>query len=165
MLYDGVPDAAEIERLAVNAPLQEAGRFTERDLVLSRANKSVRLFEAAVASLAAGNQPPAKMLDDAGYLMRTTAVYGNGKFGIADRDVLSGRSDLSGPFRPEMLTVWLIRTFTIDLADHCAAMRAPEQHSLRRTCGDSSAWEFHRPRDGPFPRAPSDPVASLGFGT
>ena len=125
VLYDGVPDAAEIERLAVNAPLQEAGRFTERDLVLSRANKSVRLFEAVVASLAAGNQPPAKMLDDVGYLMRTTAVYGNGKFGIADRDVLSGRRDLSGPFRPEMLTVWLIRTFTIDLADHCAAMRAP----------------------------------------
>ena len=29
VLYDGVPDAAEIERLRENAPKQEAGRFTE----------------------------------------------------------------------------------------------------------------------------------------
>ena len=45
VLYDGVPDAAEIARLRANVPRQEAGRFTERELVLSRANKSVRLFD------------------------------------------------------------------------------------------------------------------------
>src|SRR5215813_13540264 len=44
VLYDGVPGASDIARLEANVPLQEAGRFTARDLVLARANKSVRLF-------------------------------------------------------------------------------------------------------------------------
>src|SRR5882757_6915224 len=39
VLYDGVPDADEVERLHTSAPLQEAGRYCERDLVLARANR------------------------------------------------------------------------------------------------------------------------------
>ena len=123
VLYDGLPDPAGIARLAVEVPLQEAGRFAETELVLSRANKSVRLFETVVAALAAGRQPETAELGDVGYLMRTTAVYGNGKFGIADRSVLADRPEFAGPFRAEMLTVWLIRGFTVDLAEHCAAAR------------------------------------------
>ena len=38
-----------------------------------------------VQSLSEGKQPPHKLINDIGYLMRTTAVYGNGKFGIDDR--------------------------------------------------------------------------------
>lgn len=139
VLYDGVPDAEEIARLAAHAPRQEAGRFTARELVLSRANKSVRLFASVVEALARGEQPDAAMLEEVGYLMRTTAVYGNGKFGIADRDALLGRSDLSGPFQAEMLTVWLIRSFTLDLVDHCAAMQSENAvrllPALRRRLG------------------------------
>ncbi|MCK0196243.1 hypothetical protein MWN34_04885 [Ancylobacter sp. 6x-1] len=139
VLYDGVPDAAEIERLAANAPRQEAGRFSERDLVLSRANRSVRLFETVVSHLAAGTQPPQELLESVGYLMRTTAVYGNGKFGIADRDIIAAREDLNGPFQAEMLTVWLIRSFTLDLVDHVAGQRSPEAvrlaPDLRRRLG------------------------------
>ena len=127
VLYDGVPDSSELERLVANAPRQEAGRFTERDLVLSRANKSVRLFAQVVKSLAEGRQPDTEMIRRIGYLMRTTAVYGNGKFGIADRTQLSARPLFEGPFRAEMLTVWLIRTFTHDLAEHIAAARAPDR--------------------------------------
>ena len=41
VLYDGVPSAAEIARVVAAAPLQEAARFTARDLILSRANKSI----------------------------------------------------------------------------------------------------------------------------
>ncbi|EPX81755.1 hypothetical protein [Litoreibacter arenae] len=118
VLYDGVPDAAEIDRLRDNAPKQEAGRFCERDLVLSRANKSVRLFDEVTRALREGRQPDAEMVGDIGYLMRTTAVYGNGKFGIADRNVIAERPGLEGPFAAEMLTVWLIRGFTHDLAEH-----------------------------------------------
>jgi hypothetical protein len=125
VLYDGVPDADEIARLRQNAPLQEAGRYCARDLVLARANKSVRLFDAVVDALAKGEQPDAAFLASVGYLMRTTAVYGNGKFGIADRDAIAERPELSGPFQAEMLTVWLIRSFTIDLVEHVAARRAP----------------------------------------
>ncbi len=139
-LYDGLPNAAAIARLGVQVPLQEAGRFTETELILSRANRSVRLFDAVVATLAEGRQPEAAMLDAVGYLMRTTAVYGNGKFGIADRDLLAGRPEFAGPFRAEMLTVWLIRAFTVDLADHCAAALAPARAvrlapGLRRRLG------------------------------
>ena len=123
-LYDGEPDAGELERLGANVPLQEAGRFRETELVLSRVNRSVRLFEHVVSTLASGRQPDVKTLRSVGYLMRTTAVYGNGKFGIADRARFVKRPELAGPFRAEMLTVWLIRAFTVDLANHIAALRS-----------------------------------------
>ncbi|MEO1025677.1 MAG: hypothetical protein AAFX07_08995, partial [Pseudomonadota bacterium] len=42
-LFDGVPTAADLDRLAANVPLQEAGRVSESELSLSRANRSVRL--------------------------------------------------------------------------------------------------------------------------
>lgn len=122
VLYDGVPDASEIARIVASAPKQEAARFTERDLILSRANKSVRLFDHVVTCLRAGQQPDADMVRNVGYLMRTTAVYGNGKFGIADRQVIDARPALEGPFAAEMLTVWLIRHFTHDLAEHVGGM-------------------------------------------
>ena len=142
-LYDGAPDADEIVRLQANAPLQEAGRFTARELVLARANKSVRLFEAVVAALAKGEQPDGAALAEVGYLLRTTAVYGNGKFGIADRDEFAGRPELAGPFRAEMLTVWLIRAFSFDLVDHVAARRSPGAArlapELRRSLGVGNA--------------------------
>ncbi len=133
VLYDGVPDEAEISRIAREAPKQEAGRFTERDLVLSRANKSVRLFAHVVDSLRAGRQPDPETINRTGYLMRTTAVYGNGKFGIADRALIAARPGLDGPFAAEMLTVWLIRSFTHDLAEHLG--QAPLDAQIKRHLG------------------------------
>ncbi|MEL7175754.1 MAG: hypothetical protein AAGK28_04445 [Pseudomonadota bacterium] len=137
VLYDGIPDDAEIKRIIANAPLQEAGRFTERDLVLSRANKSVRLFNHVVERLRGGDQPDPEMIRNIGYLMRTTAVYGNGKFGIADRAVIEERPGLSGPFMAEMLTVWLIRGFTHDLAEHVGGARI--DRDLKRHLGIGNA--------------------------
>jgi predicted nucleic acid-binding protein len=118
VLYDGLPDEAEIARLKANAPLQEAGRFTARDLVLSRANKSVRLFAHVAEALRLGHAPDAELVGRIGYLMRTTAVYGNGKFGIADRALIASRPGMEMSFMAEMLTVWLIRHFTHDLVEH-----------------------------------------------
>ncbi len=131
VLYDGIPDQAEIDRIVANAPLQEAARFTHRDLVLSRANKSVRLFDHVVQALRAGRQPDPDLVHNTGYLMRTTAVYGNGKFGIADRTHIAERPGLDGPFMAEMLTIWLIRGFTHDLVEHvggAALDRATKRH-------------------------------------
>ncbi len=133
VLFDGMPDADDIARIVASAPLQEAARFTERDLVLSRANKSVRLFAHVTESLRAGCQPNEQMIRDVGYLMRTTAVYGNGKFGIADRAVIENRPGLEGPFAAEMLTVWLIRHFTHELAEHVGG--APLDAPLKRHLG------------------------------
>ncbi len=144
VLYDGMPDAAEIERLREAAPRQEAARYTTRDLTLSRANKSVRLFDHVVDALSRGSQPDDALLDQVGYLMRTTAVYGNGKFGIADRERVTAHPALRGPFQAEMLTVWLIRCFTVDLAEYCAKAKSPVtavplDRALRRRVGVGNA--------------------------
>jgi hypothetical protein len=130
-LYDGVPGEAEIARLSQNVPKQEAGRYQETDLILSRANRSVRLFDHVVECLASGRQPDLAKVEEVGYLMRTTAVYGNGKFGIADRDRLRDRPEFTNSFRAEMLTVWLIRSFIIDLVEHLAAARSSSAARLR----------------------------------
>jgi hypothetical protein len=122
-LFDGTPTEDDLARLAKNVPLQEAGRISAAELSLSRANRSVRLFDHVVARLAEGRQPDAAELNRVGYLMRTTAVYGSGKFGAADRSAIAARPELQGPFRVEMLSVWLTRAFTVDLVEHLARVQ------------------------------------------
>ncbi|NBF12057.1 hypothetical protein [Pseudomonas sp. Fl4BN1] len=126
-LFDGIPDAADLDRLEANVPKQEAGRISSSELCMARANRSVRLFEHVVQALAEGRQPQREFIDEVGYLMRTTAVYGSGKFGAADRESIAERAELSAPFQAEMLTVFLIRAFTLDLVEHLARARAPRQ--------------------------------------
>ncbi len=126
-LFDGVPDANDIERLRAQVPLQEAGHISERELTLARANRSVRLFEHVRDCLAAGEQPSAEALTDVGYLMRTTAVYGSGKFGALDRRFIADREEFSAPFQVELLSVFLIRAFTVDIVEHLAHVQAPHQ--------------------------------------
>ena len=43
-LYDGVPTKHDIERLKNEVPKQEVGRLSYKELTLSRANKSVRMY-------------------------------------------------------------------------------------------------------------------------
>ena len=127
-LFDGVPSISDIHRLKKQLPLQEAGRYNKTELVLSRANKSVRMFEVVAQSLSEGKQPPRELVNEIGYLMRTTAVYGNGKFGIDDRKNHCDLSDFSVPFQLEMLTVYLIRAFSLDLVNHVAKARDPKKY-------------------------------------
>lgn len=139
-LFDGVPSDQDIERLRNNIPLQESGRVTESELSLSRANRSVRLWDHVVNSLSEGLQPDITLVNKVGYLMRTTAVYGSGKFGVADRELISERPECRGPFQIEMLTVFLIRTFVMDLVEHIAKMKSPKtavtiEPDLRRCFG------------------------------
>lgn len=129
------PSPADLERLHENVPRQEAGRCGAGEIVLSRANRSVRLFDAVVTSLAHGRQPPLDAIGRVGYLMRTTAVYGNGKFGLADFEQVRRRRILTQPFQAEMLTVYLARHFSLELVDHLAARR-----------GGSNAARLDRPR-------------------
>ena len=110
-----------------NIPLQEAGRCHPFDLVLSRANKSVRLFQHVVECLASGRQPTFAKVAEVGYLMRTTAVYGNGKFGVGDFEAVRAGGVFSLPFQAEMLTVYLARALSFDLVEHIARARAPDR--------------------------------------
>ena len=126
-LFDGTPTDVDIARLSQNVPKQEAGRISDRELSLSRANRSVRLWSHVVERLAKGEQPDEEQIDGVGYLMRTTAVYGSGKFGAADRAVLAGRTIMGAPFHAEMLAVWLIRSFSVDLVEHMARIKGGER--------------------------------------
>ena len=126
-LFDGIPTADDIDRLSQNVPLQEAGRVSEAELSMSRANRSVRLWAHVVDQLAAGRQPDLEQIYKVGYLMRTTAVYGSGKFGAADREKTAGRAEVSGPFQIEMLSVYLTRAFVRDLVQHMARVKGRDQ--------------------------------------
>jgi hypothetical protein len=129
-LFDGIPTDEDIDRLRCNVPLQEAGRLTSSELTMSRANKSVRLWDALVSALASGEQPMMELIDETGYLMRTTAVYGSGKFGACDREMILDRPELQPAFQAEMLTVLMIRQFARDWLEHEAYIRAPH-HAVR----------------------------------
>ena len=122
-LFDGVPTQADIDYLANNTPLQEGGRYRPSELVLARANKSLRVFENIISSLASGVQPDLELISSVGYLMRTTAVYGSGKFGCADRAKIADRDECNAPFQVELLAVYLIRWFTIDMVEELAQER------------------------------------------
>jgi hypothetical protein len=119
-LFDGVPTTADLDRLQQNVPKQEAGRISDSEISLSRANRSVRLWNHVIEKLSIGEQPDREQLESVGYLVRTTAVYGSGKFGAADRLTICDRPELRGPFQAELLSVWLTRAFAIDLVEHIA---------------------------------------------
>jgi len=126
-LFDGVPAKQDIERLKNEVPKQEFGRLSFKELTLSRANKSVRVFNHVVESLSKGVQPDRELLDKVGYLYRTTAVYGSGKFGLADRFRIKDRKEIYGPFRLEMMLVYLVRQFTFDQVNHVAKNKNPKK--------------------------------------
>lgn len=112
--------------LRENVPKQEAGRMDSKALVLSRANRSARNFDYVVDCLANGKQPDVDKLIRVGYLYRTTAVYGSGKFGLADwQKVLACLPDFAAPFAAEMFTCYMLREFSVVQAQHIAKARAP----------------------------------------
>ena len=126
-LHDGIPSSDDIKRLKNEVPKQEVGRLSFKELTLSRANKSVRVFNHVVDSLSEGKQPDLELLSKVGYLYRTTAVYGSGKFGLADRFRIKNREEINGPFRLEMMLVYLVRQFTFDQVNHVAHHKNPEK--------------------------------------
>jgi len=125
-LHDGIPSKNDIERLRNEVPKQEIGRLSYKELTLSRANKSVRVFNHVVDRLSKGQQPDLELLNKVGYLYRTTAVYGSGKFGLADRFRIKNREEINGPFRLEMMLVYLVRQFTFDQVNHIAKFKSPK---------------------------------------
>ena len=118
-LVEGEVDDLWLQQLAVNVPLQEAGRIDARSLCLSRGNRSARIFDSLLALLRNGQQPEPKKLAEVGYLYRTTAVYGSGKFGACDWDKIARQHpDLARPFSAEMLVCYLLRQFSLDQLHH-----------------------------------------------
>ena len=126
-LHVGKLSDEDLKRLKDTIPLQESGRNSPNELILSRANKSVRLFQYVVDCLAKGNQPDINKINKVGYLLRTTAVYGSGKFGLSDFSNTKNTTVFNQPFRAEMLSVYLIREFSVDLVEHVAKQINPKK--------------------------------------
>ena len=126
-LINGKLDDQELDRLKKNVPLQESGRNSSKELILSRANKSVRLFEYVADCLSNGLQPDINEINKVGYLLRTTAVYGSGKFGLSDFTNTKEVTDFNQPFRAEMLSVYIIREFSVELVEHVAKKQNPSK--------------------------------------
>ena len=126
-LHVGKLSNEDLIRLKKTIPLQESGRNSPNELILSRANKSVRLFQYVVDCLSNGNQPDIYEINKVGYLLRTTAVYGSGKFGLSDFTNTKNTTVFNQPFRAEMLSVYLIREFSIELVEHVARQINPKK--------------------------------------
>ncbi|OKL36543.1 hypothetical protein BLL40_09985 [Domibacillus mangrovi] len=129
-LCEGIPSDEKIERLRNELPKQEFGRGDVGDLVWSRANKSGRMFHHVIESLMAGKQPDLQVLTDIGYLLRTTAVYGNGKFGIAPYEKIKENHSFSGTFQAQMFAVYMLRHFSFELVEHIACQKNPNASKL-----------------------------------
>ena len=67
------------------------------------------------------------MLAQVGYILRTTAVYGNGKFGIADFEILQNNPDFDLSFSAQMCAVYILRQFSLDWVNDLAKQLGGEQ--------------------------------------
>ncbi len=135
-LFTGIPDDKELKHLKKNVPLQENGNHLKKQLTLSRANKSKRLFNHFLENLSNGLQPEFEQVKKIGYLLRTTAVYGNGKFGIGDYNFKSDSKILRNGFWAEMLTVYMLKIFSIEYVNFLAKNKSKNYTKLNDNISD-----------------------------
>lgn len=112
---------AELRR---NIPVQEQGRTDPETIIMTRANRSARFFDYVSDCLAARTQPDVAKIGPSPYLMRSTAFYGNGKFGLKELATIPAGHPLSVPYRSQMLAAWLLRELSMDLVEHIARAKA-----------------------------------------
>ncbi|MGH3070553.1 MAG: hypothetical protein ACRDMI_18490, partial [Streptosporangiaceae bacterium] len=136
-LIDGPLDEDRRRHIREQVARQEGGRADPATLVWTRGNRSGRFFDYVAGQLAAGRQPRAADLGSSPYVLRSTAYYANGKFGMAPFGALAARGPLAVPYRAQMLAAWLFREFSCELVDHIAAARSPRAVPL------SPAWRRH----------------------
>ena len=122
-LVEGDVDDSRLATLREHVCAQEDGRFDGETLALTRGNRSVRFFDYLVDELAAGRQPDPDKVGDAGYIMRSTAFYGNGKYGMRSFEAFPDRHPLGAPYRAQFLAAWCYRELSMDVVEHCANLR------------------------------------------
>ena len=122
-LVEGEPTGEFLDLLRREVPLQESGRLDSRVLVLTRGNRSVRFFDYLVEALARGDQPDPDLVADAGYILRSTAFYANGKYGMRSFEGFPDDHPLRVPYRAQFVCAWLFRELGYDLVEHCARAR------------------------------------------
>lgn len=125
-LVEGAVDEQRLAGLQANVPRQEGGRADNETIIWARGNRSTRFFNAVANSLAQGEQPDPAIFGASPYVMRSTAFYSNGKFGLADFERFDADHPFSVPYRPHFLSAWLMREFSLDLVEHCARAISPD---------------------------------------
>lgn len=123
-LIEGKLTPEREEGLRRNVPVQERGRVDPDTIILTRANRSARFFDYVSDCLAAGSQPDVARIGPSPYLIRSTAFYGNGKFGLKEFADIPAGHPLSVPYRSQMLTAWLLRELSMDMVEHVAEAKA-----------------------------------------
>lgn len=129
-LVDGQISDEGIKTLQSHVTQQEYGRAEDYSLIWARANRSQRFFEYVANQLAIGEQPKSSEVSDAAYILRSTAFYGNGKWGLRDFEGISSDHPLGIPYKAQMLAAWLLREFSADLVEHCAASKSEKAVKL-----------------------------------
>lgn len=103
---------------------QRNGRPDSDTLVYARGNRSGRLFDHVVESLADGRQPDGDRLAVVGYIVRTTSFVGNGLLGMRAFAGYGADHPLRWPYHAQMCAAFLLREFVGDLVDAMAAARS-----------------------------------------
>jgi hypothetical protein len=124
-LLEGEATPERIEATRRELPKLYSGRAVDGTLVWCRSNRSLRLFEHVVSSLATGRQPDVERLADVCYIMRNTGLDANGTFGTRSFLAYGDDHPVASPYHAQMLAAYLSREFGADLAEHLASRRAP----------------------------------------
>jgi hypothetical protein len=118
----GLPAPGELDECEREIPKVIRGRAAPGTLVWTRANRSSRLVDRAVASLADGRQPDVARIEKVGYLLRTTGFSANGRNGTVAYELLKTLGPLlAGPYNAQMIAAFLWREFSFDLVEHLAS--------------------------------------------
>jgi hypothetical protein len=142
-LIEGAAGDERIEQTKRELPKLYGGRAAPGTLIWCRANRSMRAFDLTVEALSRGEQPPARVLGAVCYLMRNTGLDGNGTFGTRSFAAYESDHPLRTPYHAQMLTSYLMREFSLDLAEHMAAAQSTSavalSHEFRRFLGLGNA--------------------------
>lgn len=107
-------------------PKQRAGFADYDTLIYARGNRSTRIFNHVVDSLAQGRQPDLDELAPVGYILRTTAFIGNGQLGTLPLDGYDADHPLRRPYHAQFCSGFMLREYVFDLVDHLALVRNPK---------------------------------------
>ena len=105
-------------------PKQRAGFADYGTLIYARGNRSTRIFNHVVESLAQGLQPDLEELAPVGYILRTTAFIGNGQLGTLPLDGYGANHPLRRPYHAQFCSAFMLREYVFDLVDHLARIRS-----------------------------------------
>jgi hypothetical protein len=126
VLCQGEWNAQREALLRREVPKQRAGFADYGTLIYARGNRSTRIFNSVVESLAQGLQPNLDELASVGYILRTTAFIGNGQLGTLPLDGYGATHPLRRPYHAQFCSAFMLREYVFDLGDHLARIKSPK---------------------------------------